>query len=137
MTHQLRVTVGPAAGQVLPISAGYLYSIGRGAEAQLSIPQDTTLSRSHAQIYFDQANNAWLLKNESQHGTLLNGEVFNDHRYIQPGTSFQVGDSTVMFQVAGEAAPAGAPARAGAPASSCLDESSRPALPTSSPCPTD
>lgn len=123
MTHQLRVVSGPGAGQVLPISAGYLYSIGRGADAQLSIPTDTTLSRAHAEVYFDQTNNAWLLKNKSQHGTLLNGEVFNDHRYIQVGTAFQVGDSGIMFQGAGEAAPAGgaaipqpaAPA-AGAPA---------------------
>lgn len=112
MSHQLRITAGPAAGQTLPISAGYLYSIGRGAEAQLSIPSDQTLSRAHAEIYFDQTNNAWLLKNKSQHGTLLNGEVFQDHRYVQPGTSFQVGGSTVMFELAGADAGAAAPAAA-------------------------
>ena len=115
MSHQLRITGGPATGQVLPISAGYLYSIGRGAEAQLSIPSDQTLSRAHAEVYFDQTNNAWLLKNKSQHGTLLNGEVFNDHRYIQAGASFQVGGSMIQFDLAGAAAPAVAPVMAQAP----------------------
>ncbi|MGE0711566.1 MAG: FHA domain-containing protein [Planctomycetota bacterium] len=116
MTHQLRIVTGPSTGHVLPISAGYLYTVGRGADAQLSIPNDQTLSRHHAEVYFDSTNNAWLLKNKSQHGTLLQGQVFQDHRYIQPGTSFTVGGSEVMFELAGAAGGAAAPGGYGAPA---------------------
>ena len=84
MSHQLRITSGPRTGAVIALAPGQVVVIGRGAEAQLSVPEDNTLSRAHAEVANE--GGQWILRNKSQHGTLLSGQVFNDQRPLTPGS---------------------------------------------------
>jgi len=117
---QLRITSGPHAGQVLQLTSAQTYVVGRGADAHLSIPEDKTLSRAHAELA--PQGEQWLLRNKSQHGSLLGGQVLHGEQVLSPGAEFQVGETRVVFEAApaGAApaggAPGGAPAGAGAPA---------------------
>ncbi len=112
MPYQLKVVSGPDSGRSVPVDPSFPTVIGRDPSAQLGVPSDHTLSRQHAQIAFE--GGRWVLRNLSQHGTLLAGEVFRDERPIAPGTQFTAGATTFMFEeVAAGAAPFGAPAGGG------------------------
>jgi hypothetical protein len=115
MPFQIKVVSGPSAGQTVPVDPSFPTVIGRDPTAQLGVQADHTLSRQHAQVAFD--GSAWVLRNLSQHGTLLAGEVFRDQRPIYPGTQFTAGATTFVFEEvpAGAAMPMGAAPMPGAP----------------------
>ncbi|RMG07838.1 MAG: FHA domain-containing protein [Planctomycetota bacterium] len=111
MNFQLRIVSGPRAGATVLVTPGAVVSIGRGADATLSVPEDNTLSRAHAEVV--QQGGQWVIVNKSQHGSFMNGEVFQDQRPLAPGVEFQVGAVRVVFEVA--PAGASAPSAGGAP----------------------
>ena len=99
MAFLLRVVEGPGAGQTCALDPSRAAVIGREVGVELSVPADTTLSRRHAEVVC--RGGAWALRNLSQHGSLLNGEVFQDERPLAPGATFTVGAVTVVFEEAG------------------------------------
>lgn len=110
---QVRVLSGSKAGQVLPLVEGQTFVVGRGAEANFSFPDDPTLSRVHADIVFE--GGAWVLRNKSQHGSLVAGQVVHGNVPLRPGTEFQVGGTKLMFEGAPAGAAAAPPPRPGTP----------------------
>jgi hypothetical protein len=120
--YQIRITTGPQAGQVLQLVSGYTYVIGRGTEAHLSIPDDKTLSRVHAEVVAQ--GQGWLLRNKSNFGSLVGGQVIQGDAPLAPGATFQVGGTTLVLEAAAgtgtvpttvqPGAPAGAAAGGGA-----------------------
>lgn len=110
--HQLRITAGPGAGRVLALNPAYSYTLGRDAGAHLSVPEDQTLSRTHAE--FVPQGGGWLLRNKSQHGSLVNGQVVHGDQPIPVGATFQIGAVTVVLEAQGAAAATGAPPVPGA-----------------------
>jgi len=110
---QIRVLSGSKAGQILPLVQGQPFVVGRGAEANFSFPDDPTLSRVHADIVFE--GGQWMLRNKSQHGSLVAGQVVHGNVPLRPGTEFQVGGTKMILEPApaGAAAPAAAAGRPG------------------------
>lgn len=107
---QLRVLSGSKAGAVLPLVPGQVFVVGRGAEANLSVPDDPTLSRNHADIVIE--GGQAVLRNRSQHGSLVGGQVVQGTSPIALGQEFQVGGTRLIL----EPLPAGAAAAGGRPA---------------------
>lgn len=108
--YQLKVLSGSKAGQILTLSPGQPLVIGRGAEANLSVPDDPTLSRNHADLVLE--GNQVVLRNRSQHGSLVGGQVVQGNAPVAIGQEFQVGGTRlVLAPMAGAAA--GAPASGG------------------------
>ncbi len=110
---QIRVLSGSKAGQILPLVQGQPFVVGRGAEANFSFPDDPTLSRVHADVVFE--GGQWMLRNKSQHGSLVAGQVVHGNVPLRPGTEFQVGGTKMILEgaPAGGAAPAAVPASGG------------------------
>lgn len=104
---QLRVLSGSKAGAVHQLVPGQVFVVGRGAEANLSVPDDPTLSRNHADIVIE--GGQAVLRNRSQHGSLVGGQVVQGTSPIAMGQEFQVGGTRLIL----EPLPAGAAAAAG------------------------
>jgi hypothetical protein len=103
---QLRVLSGSKAGAVHQLVPGQVFVVGRGAEANLSVPDDPTLSRNHADIVIE--GGQAVLRNRSQHGSLVGGQVVQGTSPIAMGQEFQVGGTRLILEPlpAGAAAPA-------------------------------
>ncbi|MCA8924746.1 MAG: FHA domain-containing protein, partial [Planctomycetes bacterium] len=107
--HQLRITAGPGAGRVLALNPAYTYTLGRDPAAHLSVPEDQTLSRTHAE--FVPQGGGWILRNKSQHGSLVNGQVMHGDAPIPVNGTFQIGAITVALEAQGAAGAAVPPAQ--------------------------
>jgi hypothetical protein len=88
---------GPQSGQVIEIDSGY-FVIGRHSASQLRV-QDGTVSREHARIVFDNAQNLYLIENVSQAGTQVNGQFISQRRALYSGDLIQVGNIQIHFQL--------------------------------------
>ena len=110
--YQLRVLSGSKAGQAFPLTPGQTLSVGRG-DATISVPEDQTLSRLHAEVA--PAGGGWVLRNKSQHGSLVAGQVVHAEVPLTPGTELQVGGTRLVFEAATGAQAAAAPQPGGAP----------------------
>lgn len=108
---QIRVLSGSKAGQILPLVQGQPFVVGRGNEANFSFPDDPTLSRVHADIVFE--GGTWVLRNKSQHGSLVGGQVVHGNVPLRPGSEFQVGGTKLILEPAPAGAAAPAPAAGG------------------------
>ena len=78
-----------------------LYTIGRTADANISIKNDTVVSRRHAQIevIFDQLakTTKYLLTDlNSTNHTYVNGKQISQH-YLNNGDKIHIGDTTLKF----------------------------------------
>lgn len=104
---QLRVLSGSKAGQVLPLVPGQTFVVGRGAEANLSVPDDPTLSRNHADLVVE--GGQVVLRNRSQHGSLVGGQVVQGQSPVAVGQEFQVGGTRLVLEAAAGGAPAATP----------------------------
>ncbi|MBX3470297.1 MAG: FHA domain-containing protein [Planctomycetes bacterium] len=107
---QLRVLSGSKAGQVFQLAPGQPFVVGRGAEANLSVPDDPTLSRNHADVVIE--GGQAVLRNRSQHGSLVGGQVVQGQAPVALGQEFQVGGTRLVLEpMAGgaAAAPVGGP----------------------------
>lgn len=108
---QLKVLSGSKAGQTLSLVPGQTFVIGRGAEANLSVPDDPTLSRNHADLVIE--GGQVVLRNRSQHGSLVGGQVVQGQSPVAVGQEFQVGGTRLLLEPLAGAAPGGAGGGAG------------------------
>jgi pSer/pThr/pTyr-binding forkhead associated (FHA) protein len=87
---------GPHSGQVFPLT---LMDAGIGREPTQDIPlaSDTTASRRHARISYQ--DGAWLLRDEgSANGTWVNG-VRVQEQSLFPGDVIRIGHTQMRFEV--------------------------------------
>lgn len=94
---QLVFKNGPQSGQVFEIDSSY-FTIGRHSTSQLRV-QDGTVSREHARILFDNAQNLYLIENVSDAGTQVNGQSVTQRRPLSSGDLIQVGNIQIHFQL--------------------------------------
>ena len=88
---------GPQSGQVFEIDSSY-FTIGRHSTSQLRV-QDGTVSREHARILFDNAQNFYLIENVSEGGTQVNGQYVTQRRPLYSGDLIQIGNIQIHFQL--------------------------------------
>jgi hypothetical protein len=95
----LRSLSGPLAGQSFRI--GDLPArIGRGPLVSVSLYDDPSVSRQHAEIY-ESAGRFYIRDLQSTHGTYLNGKTVQD-AILNPGDQLTVGQSTLVFSAEAE-----------------------------------
>src|SRR5579871_4997188 len=80
----------------VPLAPARRYTIGRSAEADLSIPEDTSLSRLQAELVF--RGPGWVLVNRSQHGSYVGGARVDGERLLSPGDVVQVGSTHLVYE---------------------------------------
>lgn len=101
LTFQLRVANGPQAGRVLPLDPSATTIIGRGHDANLQIPTDQSLSRSHATVRYD--GDHWLLTNTSRFGTRIGRQVVRRDHILAVNDAITLGNTTVVFELTPDA----------------------------------
>src|SRR5262245_20146499 len=99
----LEVLAGPDAGKRVVLPHGGEVRVGRTAEAQIVLPQDTMLSSLHFALESD-GQTCRLRDLKSRFGTRLNGRAVADAP-VQDGDQIQAGQT--RFQVRFEGEPAG------------------------------
>ncbi len=120
---QLKIIEGTGRGQVFPLDTKEL-TIGRAANPGERAPgyvflYDDTVSRIHAQLFWDDGQNGYILHHRSQtNPTMLNGAPAEEPRLLEPDDSITIGKVVLQIQQierrwAGPVAPMVAPATAG------------------------
>jgi phosphoserine phosphatase RsbU/P len=71
--------------------------VGRSPKAQLTLDH-TTVSRRHAELFFDPFGRWWVRDLASTNGTRVNGEIVVE-RILNPGDTIGIGDFTLRFFV--------------------------------------
>ena len=93
----LTVAVGPHAGRTLQFGPGSV-GIGREAGCAIHLPQDTMVSRSHAQITWTGSN--WSITDlGSTNGLYVNGARVTQH-LLKPGDQVGVGETVIRVDAA-------------------------------------
>src|SRR5258705_11041006 len=80
--------------------SGQRLTIGRSAECQVRLDR-TTVSRRHAELFFDPFQRWWIRDLQSRNGTHVNGEAATE-KMLAPGDALTVGEFTL--RIAGIAA---------------------------------
>lgn len=93
--RRLVVTAGPQAGasfalDLLPIL------LGRSSQAGISLPDDISVSRRHAEI-FARGSDLYIRDLGSLHGTRVNGHPAGEQR-LSPGDTIEVGDTSLVLE---------------------------------------
>jgi predicted component of type VI protein secretion system len=101
---RLRIDVGPRAGEILALAPGKTYVVGRAREADFRFPEDATMSRAHAEIVSDPAG-GWILRNKSQHGSLVGSLKVDGDQKLRPGDVLTLGGTQVVFELDPAAMP--------------------------------
>lgn len=96
--YRLRISGGKRANEITNLSPGRTYIIGRGSEANLRFPEDPYMSRAHAQLLPTEGG-GWLVKNLSQHGFLVGGQLNKDDRPLKPSDALLVGSTLMIFEI--------------------------------------
>jgi CRP-like cAMP-binding protein/Fe-S-cluster-containing hydrogenase component 2 len=96
--YRLRISGGKRANEVTDLSPGRTYIIGRGSEANLRFPEDPYMSRAHAQLLPTEGG-GWLVKNLSQHGFLVGGQLNKEDRPLKPSDVLLVGATLMIFEI--------------------------------------
>lgn len=86
---------GPRAGNVFPLTGPV--SIGRDAGRDIAIPEDASLSRSHALVK-PTALGTEIIDQNSSNGTWVNGLRVQDRTPIQPGDEVMLGGSRFRYE---------------------------------------
>lgn len=124
---QLKIIEGTGRGQVFPLDTKEL-TIGRAANPGERAPgyvflYDDTVSRIHAQLFWDDEQNSYILHHRSQtNPTMINAAPAEEPRLLEPDDSITIGKVVLQIQQierrwAGPVAPMVAPAAAGPAAS--------------------
>ncbi len=87
--------------------SGQRLTIGRSADCQIRLDR-TTVSRRHAELFFDPFQRWWIRDLQSRNGTQINGESVAD-RILGPGDIVTVGEFTLRIAGIGESATATRP----------------------------
>ena len=102
---RLHVVTGGVLGKELEVTDELV--IGRGAEGEGKLEEDTELSRLHARVARVPSGGFAIEDLGSTNGTLLNGTRVEGARPLQPGDRIELGGTTLVVDVS---APAPAPA---------------------------
>ncbi len=124
---QLKIIEGTGRGQVFPLDTREL-TIGRAANPGERAPgyvflYDDTVSRIHAQLFWDDEQNSYILHHRSQtNPTMINATPAEDPRLLEPDDSITIGKVVLQIQQierrwAGPVAPMVAQTAAGASSS--------------------
>jgi serine phosphatase RsbU (regulator of sigma subunit)/pSer/pThr/pTyr-binding forkhead associated (FHA) protein len=87
--------------------SGQRLTIGRSAECQVRLDR-TTVSRRHAELFYDPFQRWWIRDLQSRNGTQVNGESVAD-RMLGPGDMVTVGEFTLRIAGVGESSTATRP----------------------------
>ncbi len=120
---QLKIIEGTGRGQVFPLDTKEL-TIGRAANPGERAPgyvflYDDTVSRIHAQLFWDDEQNSYILHHRSQtNPTMINAAPAEEPRLLEPDDAITIGKVVLQIQQierrwAGPVAPMVAPAAAG------------------------
>ncbi len=89
---ELRVINGVHSGAIVKLSQ--VLSIGRDANCQIQLSEDTLVSRRHARV--EPRNNTWVVIDEgSSNGTFVNGQRIQESD-IKPGDILTIGKTTLQ-----------------------------------------
>lgn len=113
----LEILSGPRAGEKIVVPEGGSVTVGRAANANFPLPEDTFLSRVHFQVEAT-AHGGRVLDRKSANGTSLNGEKLGDAATLQHGDVIAAGQTSFKVLIIEPAAP---------PAPALAVESGRPA----------
>jgi hypothetical protein len=115
---RIQVVAGAAAGRSIELEPGQSIVVGRGADVQLSVPQDTALSRRHLELALDAQHELHARDLQSKHGVFVNGTRIAAACKLAHGDRVQAGDTILSIAlVLGAFAPTLAPPAATAVAS--------------------
>lgn len=108
----LQVAWGAAAARRVILQPGDVVRVGRGEEADLSLPHDRKLARIHFEIDWDGARGQVRSRDDAR-PTLASGLAVRK-AYVPHGSSLRAGDTWFTFHVEGHTPPlqAAAPDRA-------------------------
>ncbi|HZV01933.1 MAG TPA: VWA domain-containing protein [Planctomycetota bacterium] len=91
----------PANGQVFAL--GRDATVGRSADAEISLPQAASISRQHARVVYAEGD-YWLFDLGSTNATCVNGQKVQRHR-LAPGDVIRLGAVELRFDQAGRRSP--------------------------------
>lgn len=108
MQASLEIKSGPRAGETIVVKEGESVTVGRTANANFPLPQDTFLSRVHFAI--DCGKSACrLIDRKSANGTILNGVKVSDAAELHEGDIIMAGQTNFMVHLAAAAESAALP----------------------------
>ncbi|MGI4788865.1 MAG: FHA domain-containing protein [Janthinobacterium lividum] len=87
---------GPYAGQSFPLTHAPAV-IGRAPERDISLPADTSISRSHARITYADGRH-FIADEGSSNGTFVNGGRVADPRPLSSGDTIQLADTAFRYE---------------------------------------
>lgn len=85
------------SGERYPLSQS-VSKIGRDRANNISLPNDSYISRHHAWLLFIKGN-YFVEDLGSTNGTLLNGEVLSERKQIFPGDRIKFGRTELIFEI--------------------------------------
>jgi pSer/pThr/pTyr-binding forkhead associated (FHA) protein len=87
--------------------------VGRAAEADVSLPFDTEVSRLHAEV--ERVGGEWLLIDDglSSNGSYVNGERVAGRRRLRSGDVIRLGETVLVFRNPADPGPAAVTAPSG------------------------
>src|SRR6185436_11733595 len=104
LTLEISDEAGQASRQTV---AGQRLTIGRSADCQVRLDR-TTVSRRHAELFFDPFQRWWVRDLQSRNGTQVNGETVKE-RMLAPGDMLTVGEFTLRIAGIGDTGTATRP----------------------------
>lgn len=87
---------GPYRGQAFPVTSGQT-TIGRAMDHTISLPADSSVSRLHARIVYENGRHS-LADAGSSHGTELNGEVIMEPRVLRTSDVIGLGETMLRYE---------------------------------------
>lgn len=93
---RLVCTEGPYAGQSFALSHAS-QTLGRGTDRDLPFPVDTSVSRAHARIFYQNGRH-FVADDGSSNGTFVNGLRLDAPRALRPGDLLQLGGTTLRYE---------------------------------------
>jgi pSer/pThr/pTyr-binding forkhead associated (FHA) protein len=84
---------------------GALTSLGRTPDNDVSFPEDSNVSRYHAEIEERGAGEYWLIDLQSSNGTKLNGEPVTAEKPLSDGDQIELGGSSLFTFITREPEP--------------------------------
>jgi serine/threonine protein kinase len=98
MSYELVVVSGPDSGRAFPLEEGQTLIVGRGPASHTRI-NDPRVSRVHCHLRLE-GDRATLTDAGGTSGTVVDNQPVQRH-LLQPGSTFQVGESRLRFQAIG------------------------------------